>query len=149
MIKGVVKGVQRLQKQLDGAQAEMLKGQVKAVQLSTLLLHEYAVKSIQAVGDGQSAIRYNPKRVVNVSKPGDPPNSDTGRLVQSIKLDFQKKGLVGRVGSNLKYAAYLEFGTSTMAPRPWLSEAVDQTSKEVADIFAEQVNESIKDLVKL
>lgn len=144
MISAKVLGLDKVLKKIDKAQAEILKGQVLAVQKSTLLLHEYAVKIIHETGDGQAQIRYGPKRVVNVSKPGDPPNSDTGRLAQSIKFDFQKGGLVGRVGSNLKYAAYLEFGTLDIAPRPWLSEAVDQTSKEVADIFNEETENAIK-----
>jgi HK97 gp10 family phage protein len=148
MIKGVIKNVESALKKIDKVQTEILSGQVKAVQLSTLLIHEYAVKIIQQVGDGTPQIRYSPKRVVNVSKPGDPPNSDTGRLVQSIKFDFKKAGLIGRVGSNLRYAAHLEFGTLNMDPRPWLSEAVSQTSNEVADIFNEQTELAIKAVVK-
>lgn len=144
MITGTIKGFKKAIAQVYSTQSEILSGQVEAVQLGTLLIHEYAVKIINDNGDGKSAIRYGPKRVVNVSNPGDPPNSDTGRLVQSIKMDFKKSGLVGRVGSNLKYAAHLEFGTLNMAPRPWLSEAVDQTSAEIADIFKESVTKAIK-----
>lgn len=147
MISGKVLGVDKVLKKLDRLQADMVKGQVRAVARSILLIHEYAVKTIQDNADGKSQIRYAPKRVVNVSNPGEPPNSDTGRLAQSVKFDFQKAGLVGRVGSNLKYAAWLEFGTLTMAPRPWLSEAVEQTSKEVADIFEEETAAAIKEAI--
>lgn len=142
--KGKIFGVEKVLKKLDRAQADILKGQVTAVARSVLLIHEYAIKIIQDNADGTPAIRYDPKRVVNVSKPGDPPNSDTGTLVKSIKFDIQKAGLVGRVGSNLRYAAHLEFGTQDMAPRPWLSEAVDQTAKEVGDIFNEETSKAIK-----
>lgn len=148
MIKGSIKGLKKMMAQLDRAQSEILSGQVKAVQLSTLRLHELAVQSIQEIHGGKPQVRYNPKRVVVASNPGDPPNSDTGRLVQSIKFDFQKSGQIGRVGSNLKYAAYLEFGTENMAPRPWLSTAVEAVNKEVPQIFEEQINDAIKKVVK-
>lgn len=144
MIKGTIKGFKSLEAKLNKMEAEIKGGQVEAVAVATLRLHEEAVKLIQNTGDGTPQIRYGPKRVVNASNPFDPPNTDTGRLVQSIKMDFIKKGLTGRVGSNLKYAAWLEFGTKNMAPRPWLSLAVDNVSKEVADIFSKAVDAAIK-----
>lgn len=148
MISGKVTGFKKMIAQIDKAKAEMMVGQVLAVKLSTLRLHELAVKSIQEAHGGKSQIRYNPKRVVNASKPGDPPNSDTGRLVQSIKFDFQDSGLTGRVGSNLKYAAWLEFGTANMAPRPWLSTALENVNKEVPGIFERCINDAIKRVIK-
>lgn len=58
---------------------------------------------------------------------GNPPAPDTGTLLQSVthsvEVDSDDK-VIGRVGSILKnpdYPRYLEFGTSKMKPRPWLS----------------------------
>lgn len=107
----------------------------KAVTDSTFIIHGRAVKLIQANSSGTRRIRYGPKRSVIVSKPGSPPNTDTGRLVQSIKFDFEDDGLTGIVGTNLKYGKALEMGTKKMEPRPWLSTAVRQTKKEVSKIF--------------
>jgi len=78
-------------KKFDKLAAESLSGQVDAVREATFLIHEVAVKSIQDNSSGTPQTRYNPKRTVLASKPGDPPNTDTGRAVQSIKFDFKKE----------------------------------------------------------
>ena len=52
------------------------------------------------------------------SAPGQYPASDTGRLMGSI--DTELTPTEARVGTNLFYGPYLEFGTSKMAARPWL-----------------------------
>lgn len=145
-----IKGVSKLQKKFQELEKEMKAGQIKAVQDSTFLLHKTAVELIQDNSSGIPQVRYSNGRRRNVlaSKPGDPPNTDTGRLVQSVKFDFQKGGLVGRVGSNLKYSAWLEFGTKDMRARPWLSTAVRIVSKEVAEIFAKAVRGVLRGVTK-
>lgn len=50
------------------------------------------------------------------SKPGQPPRKDTGTLVRSIFGQVDPKGwhkgrVVGRVGTTVKYGAFLELGT--------------------------------------
>lgn len=149
-ISGSIKGAKKLFKQIDSLEREMKAGPIKAVQDSIFLLHKTAVELIQDNSSGTPQIRWSNGRPRNVlaSKPGQPPNTDTGRLVQSIKFDFMNKGLVGRVGTNLKYGAWLEFGTANMAPRPWLSTALKMIEKDVADIFKKSVRESISGAVK-
>lgn len=93
---------------------------------------------------GKAEIRYKPKRTVVVSKPGEAPNTDTGRSVQSIKFDFKKQGLVGRVGTNLRYLARLEFGTEHIAARPWLSTALKMVQGNIAKIFSDNFSKSIR-----
>lgn len=138
-ILGSLKGAKKLYQQISALPKDALERQVNAVREATFLIHEEAVRSIQQNNDGKPAIRYDPKRTVAVSNPGDPPNTDTGRLVQSIKFDFLKNGLIGRVGSNLKYAAFLEFGTKDMEARPWLSSAVQTVSKDIGEIFQRSI----------
>jgi len=133
-----------IQKKVNKLLGETLAAQVRAVQKGTLLIHEIAVKSIQENNDGRSEIRYNPKRTVNVSDEGDTPNTDTGRLVQSIKFDFKNEGLTGRVGTNLKYGAWLEFGTKTMQARPWLTPAVQLAGESIGEIFAGEIQNALK-----
>ena len=132
-------------KSFDKLAVQCLSGQVTAVREATFLVHETAVKSLQDNSSGTPQRRYDPKRTVLVSKPGEPPNTDTGRAVQSIKLDFKKEGLIGRVGTNLNYLRALEFGTKYIAPRPWLSAALKEVSKDIADIFKRGFKKSIKD----
>ena len=143
-ITGSIPSAKKFAAKIEALQFAALERQALAVKESTLLVHENAVKLIQDNADGSPQIRYKPKRVVAVSKPGDPPNADRGRLAQSIKFEIEGKGLVGRVGSNLKYAKALEFGTKIMEARPWLSVALSQAAKEVAEIF----RRSIKGIVK-
>jgi hypothetical protein len=59
------------------------------------------------------------------SAPGEPPSSDTGRLLTAIthRMDVEDK-IVGRVVANVNYALYLELGTRYMEPRPFLRPAL-------------------------
>ena len=61
------------------------------------------------------------------SKEGDAPNSDTGRLVQSIEISHKRLSGVARIGSNLDYAVYLEM----IRNRPFLVPAVKKHKKKL------------------
>jgi HK97 gp10 family phage protein len=63
------------------------------------------------------------------SAPGEAPASDTGRLVQSIRVDFQPNALAGRVVAGTDYAKKLEFGTVKIAPRPFMTPAVNNVKQ--------------------
>lgn len=139
-----IKGLEKIRKKFVQLEVETKAAQIRTVQEATLMTHEIAVKSIQENGDGKSQIRYQPKRVVNVSKPGDPPNTDTGRAVASIKFDFKDGGLIGRIGTNLKYLAALEFGTSTTDARPWLAPAINKVSQVIGKMFEKNVKDVLK-----
>lgn len=74
-----------------------------------------------------------------VSEPGEPPKIKTGRLRASIthRMGYEDDQVVGEVGTNVEYAAPLEYGTSRMAARPFLGPALDKHEKEIyADIEA-------------
>jgi HK97 gp10 family phage protein len=58
------------------------------------------------------------------SAPGQSPASDTGTLLGSIHHE-RITPMSAMVGSRLAYAAYLEYGTSRMAPRPYFRPAVE------------------------
>ncbi|MBO7735077.1 MAG: hypothetical protein J6S67_21115 [Methanobrevibacter sp.] len=60
------------------------------------------------------------------SYPGEAPAPDSGTLMRSITHSVVEENgeIVGYVGSiieNENYPKYLEYGTSKMKPRPWLS----------------------------
>ena len=63
-------------------------------------------------------------RVDRAAKKGCP--VDTGRLRSSItdELAMDDEGLVGRVGTDVEYAPYVELGTSRMAAQPFLRPAL-------------------------
>ena len=146
MISGGVKKTAKLIKAVNKAADIFEANRNFAVKESTLALHASAVEIVSMNAGGDSAVRYNPKRNVTVSKPGEAPHTDTGRLRQSIKFNYQDG--VGQVGSNLKYAAWLEFGTEDMVQRPWLSTAVRSTTNEIKNIFNKWFNKALKEITK-
>ena len=67
------------------------------------------------------------------SAPGEPPASDTGRLVQSIRTEYEDGGLAGTVVAGVRYAEYLEFGTARMEPRPFMRPALANRRRAIED----------------
>ena len=68
------------------------------------------------------------------SAPGEPPAIRTGRLWGSVEAMKVYDGL-WRVGSNVNYAADLEFGCDKYAPRPWLKPACKKAGARASEIF--------------
>ena len=69
------------------------------------------------------------------SSPGEAPHKDTGDLyasIQAIGPVVQGDLVVASVGTDLRYGILLEYGTSRMAARPWLSRALRQTQTQLA-----------------
>lgn len=80
------------------------------------------------------------------SAPGEPPKTDTGVLVGSIKA--VKVGEDVHVGTDVKYGRYLEFGTSNMAPRPWLIPSKEQSQRAVSRQFRNAIQGVISRMVR-
>lgn len=76
------------------------------------------------------------------SAKGEPPATDTGTLWTSISVI--SRGLEADVFTNVNYAAFLEFGTSRMGKRPFLSPALRNKRKEVI----KRIRDSIRDAIK-
>lgn len=68
------------------------------------------------------------------SLPGEPPHKRTGRGRASVA--YEVSGLVGRVGTNVKYLRWLELGTLRVAARPWLRRALRESQAQITAIFA-------------
>lgn len=73
---------------------------------------------------------------------GNPPAPDTGTLLQSVthSVDVENGKAVGYVGSVLKnpdYPKFLEYGTSRMKPRPWLSASMIKCQSFMSGLFKE------------
>lgn len=58
---------------------------------------------------------------------------DTGRLKNSIQHDV--KGYTARIGSDVEYAGYVEFGTSKMTARKYLRRALENHLQEYGEIL--------------
>jgi len=87
--------------------------------------HALAVSGIShSGGGGRTYEKYEPRRTHTASAPGAYPSADTGRLSTNVRIDGLNLAtpakMTATVGTDVKYGAYLEFGTSRMAARPWL-----------------------------
>ncbi len=65
------------------------------------------------------------------SAPGGPPADPTGGLAASISVT--QEGDASRIAVAVPYAVDLEYGTRTMAPRPFLRSAVAATAETARD----------------
>jgi hypothetical protein len=78
------------------------------------------------------------------SAPGEPPASDTGRLVQSSAHSFDERNLSGTVNWSAAHAAPLELGTDKMEPRPFARPALDLESPSLAENVAAGIRETLR-----
>jgi HK97 gp10 family phage protein len=69
------------------------------------------------------------------SLPGEYPKKVTGLLRRSIRSDYDPKTVTASIGSTVEYAKYLELGTDKMAPRPWLTLALEETADKITQIM--------------
>lgn len=80
------------------------------------------------------------KRGHHPSVPGSAPAPDSGELMRSVthEVTIENGEVVGKVGSILRnpdYPKFLEFGTSKMKPRPWLSAALEKSQNFMVQAF--------------
>lgn len=92
------------------------------------------VRSLSQPGTGR---RYG-RRGHRASAPGEPPAVDTGRLKQSIQSEVTRDAtrVTARVGTNVTYAPFLEFGTRLMRARPFLGPALARARKRYGGRYA-------------
>ena len=133
-----------LQKQIRELQAKFKEkvkdvnsGLTNAVTKSCLLIERTAKLGMQ---NTQTDSSKTYRRGHHPSIEGDFPAIDEGTLVHSITHDIKEDGdrVTGRVGSTIvspPYGAYLENGTSRMAPRPWLLPSIDQNKDEIKTLI--------------
>lgn len=122
---------------------------------------------IKSMGSGKSGYKMRLKTKAKKehwsSPPNTPPHVDTGRLRASITWalsEGQQQGnavrgkakqgdqveqpvkeaqrIIAVVGTNVKYAKPLEFGTKWMMPRPFLRPALKQAAAKIRYLFAHE-----------
>ena len=77
--------------------------------------------------------RGNPAPGDNPSAPGEAPKKRTGNLQDNVLIKADKGSLritVG-LGLNADYGIWLEFGTSRIAPRPWIRSTWEESKAGV------------------
>ena len=102
---------------------------------------ERTAKTIMRDSPTNPDVAYG-KKGHHPSYAGNPPAPDTGTLMRSITHEVSGNGkqVVGEVGSiinNSDYPRFLEYGTSKMKPRPWLSTALIKCQSFMAGLFRE------------
>ena len=118
-----IQGTENLQANLEATGFQVENAVFKALFVKAISIHADAVKGIAKISNGELV------RGRFVSKPGDPPNTDTGRLIGSVRIQKDEQSKSVSVGSNVSYSKFLEVGTKKMKARPWLKPALDKNKK--------------------
>ncbi|NBC37360.1 HK97 gp10 family phage protein [Novosphingobium sp. FSY-8] len=77
------------------------------------------------------------------SKPGEPPNRDTG-VLQAHITNTKTGALSAEVRSDAPYALGLETGTSKVAARPYMRPARDKMAPVIRKLFAQELGKILK-----
>jgi HK97 gp10 family phage protein len=92
----------------------------------------------QSFGTSSGYRTYKRGNVTHTSsRPGEPPNVDTGALRNSIRWEEEAPGTV-YVMDGVEYGAYLELGTENMAARPFMGPAIERAMQNLADFARDE-----------
>jgi HK97 gp10 family phage protein len=88
--------------------------------------------------------KYPYKSTYTASAPGEPPARRTGNLRMHWNGQVRTEGgagggttVIAQLESQESYAGYLENGTATMKPRPFIDRIVEKAAPEVENIYKE------------
>ena len=95
----------------------------RAVRATAQAIRNDAIISVKShLSAGKVYTRGTVKHVA--SKPGSPPNQDRGTLTRNIRVTMNDD-LTADISSNAPYSEALEFGTSNIGARPFMTPAVE------------------------
>ena len=133
--------IQQMQAEMQALIQSAKKDQLRFVTLSCAEI-ERTAKSIMRDSPTNPDVTYG-KKGHHPSYAGNPPAPDNGTLLQSVTHSFDvdvSGNVTGYVGSILKnpdYPRFLEYGTSRMKPRPWLSASLIKCQTFMGNLFRE------------
>lgn len=78
------------------------------------------------------------------SAPGEAPANDLGRLVNSRTKELFPEDLRARLTFRTEYAAYLEFGTRKMEPRPYANRALRESKDAGLGMVREELAAALR-----
>ena len=120
-----IEGTKEMQAALKDISDDVFQAADAAVMESAANLHAGVVLRIQQ-GPHTGKLYRRGDVVHRASAPGQAPASDTGALLDSIYHEREGR-LTAVAGSRMAYAAYLEFGTTKIDPRPaWVPEVEEE-----------------------
>lgn len=116
---------------------ETEKAQWNGIRATALDVQRFAIDSINTQSPGKrGALRNKSEGFYHIiSKPGDPPNTDKGGLVRSIKVKYFREFQEAYVFSSVDYGAYLEINLN----RPWLEPALKEKGPKLLDNIAKRM----------
>lgn len=136
-------GIENLQRELRkrGSAAETA---VKAAVMGAAFMVQGEARTSIQRGPKTGRAYQKSKTVTHIaSAPGEPPATDTGRLVSSILVSPEDGGYAARVGTNVKYGKDLEYGTRKIAPRPWLFPAIKNNTRQILASISSTVRRAL------
>ena len=112
----IFKNIEALKSKAEAETARAVRATAQAIRNDAII----SVKSHLSAGKV-----YTRGTVTHVaSKPGSPPNQDRGTLTRNIRVTMNDD-LTADISSNAPYSAALEFGTSNIDARPFMTPAVE------------------------
>ena len=142
-IRVKVQGQKRLARKLRRIPVEIREGVRREVARGVADVQREAIKTIRG-GSRSGVVVTRGGKDHQRSGPGEPPKTDTGRLVASIFAEVAADGLSGEVGTDVAYGKFLELGTKTMSPRPWLFPTFDRLKPMIKKRFAKAGRAALK-----
>lgn len=118
-------GLRLMQKALDW-ESEPLRAAVNEAARTVRNIARQLIRAKDKSGRGYYRPRGEGHQKYRASRPGEPPARFTGHLVEHVRMYPAKKGrtrAVAWVGSTSPHVHLLEYGTRTMAPRPFMGPA--------------------------
>lgn len=134
-----IKGLDLLKKKL--SKGERVTRQL-VLQALFATADEWSRKAKKSIRTGRRSGRVNPRTGRKRSAPGEFPKQDTGNLAKNIGASRIRNG--ARLKSSAEYSAYLEFGTSTMDPRPYFQPTIKDNLGLIEKNTNEAVNRGLK-----
>lgn len=146
---GFLKGQEKIFSDLKKLRESIDSPLAQALAVSAINVQATARKSIQKQHGRKVRRKVNGRfRTLNISNPGEPPTTKTGTLVRSIFWKVIPSEMKAIVGTPLNYGMFLEFGTTKMEARPWLSPALEAEKKKILEVTGIAVQKIMKKVIK-
>ena len=123
---------------MSSIQADGNKALAKSITRGLLFIETNCKKKVQ---DKISKGRQYGKQIA--SKPGYPPNTDTGFLAGQMHVRLEPDGLTGHFVSGAWYSSFLEYGTVNMEARPFVYPAFAEELPGILKDFQETARKEI------
>lgn len=135
-----IQGVEEVARNMAKLAKRYSRGTIEGAIEGAQLVRSDAIRSIQDQSPGDTVERSRAGGGTyehTAASEGEAPNTDTGRLVQSVQVDVQPNAVL--VGSSLDYAGFLENGTRRMGARPWLFPALERNKGAVEKLIGQKI----------